>query len=930
MKRLIIILMVLCCQKVAFGQGWQRILTDSLQVENTCNTYDGGYLIAGVDRKINNQPFYKLIKIDSNGVRQWIRPFPDLKAITTGLYASTYPHVSIIKSPDSLFLWYSVNDSIDGFALKKLDKEGNTLWTKKILLDYPILKSSKTDYIIVGKSRSSSDIILLKLNLNGDTISQKVLNLDIPTDFNIHNDGYLFLAKNSGKLFKTDFEGRIVWIIDLPIGFKSKNDIFFNKLFTSRDTNYYIYGDIFNFKWLKLSRNGDSIWFKNTPNPEEQNTVGLMYDGGLLNSTFNTNSPNIVRLSSFNKNGYKIWSKQYFQNKNLYIKSIIKCIDGGYLVVGAFNTFELYGYGSVFLLKIDENGDVFSNNLEGSVKINFDKNCQINSTDKPFKSCIIEAKKNNGEVFWGISDSLGRYFINIDSGNYTIKAYPQYSRNYWQLCTPSVSKTFSSAKYTDSLDFLISPIIDCPAMLVDISTPFLRRCFNNTYTVYYCNKGSLKADNAYVTVTLDSLLEFVSASKSIFSKAGRTYRFDVGNMAVDDCGSFNITTKVRCGDSTRLGQTLCVEAKIYPDTVCSPVTLWSGANMVVTGSCQTDSVLFQIKNTGRAASSNLKSIVIEDEVLFLREPVQLPQNGVFSKKFPANGRTWRMTVEQEPNHPTSTNPTAFVEGCRTASNLPFSTGFATRFPNDDKALNIDVDCQQIQGAFDPNDKTGFPTGYKNERFIAQNQDIEYLIRFQNTGTDTAFTVVIRDTISEKLDISSIEFGASSHAYEPEIYGKGILKFTFNNILLVDSFKNEPKSHGFVKYRIKQQKDLAFGTKIYNSAGIYFDFNQPIITNKTLHTVGGKDIISATIEKNFAPNFPIKISPNPFSEKAIFEMPSAISGDFELLDIMGKILRKERIEGTTFEFQRNDLAAGIYLFKISTDGRSLSIGKLVVQ
>jgi uncharacterized repeat protein (TIGR01451 family) len=276
------------------------------------------------------------------------------------------------------------------------------------------------------------------------------------------------------------------------------------------------------------------------------------------------------------------------------------------------------------------------------------------------------------------------------------------------------------------------------------------------------------------------------------------------------------------------------------------------------------------------------------------------------------------------------NPTAFVEGCRTASNLPFSTGFATRFPNDDKALNIDVDCQQIQGAFDPNDKTGFPTGYKNEHFIAQNQDIEYLIRFQNTGTDTAFTVVIRDTISEKLDISSIEFGAGSHVYEPEIYGKGILKFTFSNIQLVDSFKNEPKSHGFVKYRIKQQKDLAFGTKIYNSAGIYFDFNEPVLTNKTLHTVGGKDIISATIEKNLVPNFPIKISPNPFNEKAIFKIPSAISGDFELLDITGKVLRKERIEGTSFEFHRNGLAAGIYLFKISTDGRPLSIGKLVVQ
>jgi uncharacterized repeat protein (TIGR01451 family) len=467
-------------------------------------------------------------------------------------------------------------------------------------------------------------------------------------------------------------------------------------------------------------------------------------------------------------------------------------------------------------------------------------------------------------------------------------------------------------------------------MNVQVSTPFLRRCFNNTYTVNYCNRGTVKAQNAYVTVTLDSLLEYINSSKSITSQSGRTLRFNLGDVAVDDCGSFNITTRVRCGDSTRIGQALCVEAKIYPDSVCSDLTLWSGASMEVTGSCVKDSVLFQIKNVGRAASSSLNSIVIEDEVLFLRQPIQLPINGVFSKKFPANGKTWRMVVNQEPNHPTSFNPTAFVEGCRANNALPFSTGFATRFPNDDKATTIDVDCQIIQGAFDPNDKIGYPTGYKNDHFVAQNQDIEYQIRFQNTGTDTAFTVVVRDTISDKMDISSIEFGASSHKYEAEIYGKGILKFTFNNINLVDSFKNEPKSHGFIQYRIKQKKDLPWGSKIYNSAGIYFDFNDPVLTNQTLHTVGAREIISAVVERTIEPNFPVKISPNPFSESAIFETPLSISGHFELFDITGKMLRKEVFEGTTFEFHRKGLSAGIYVFKISEGGRLLNVGKLVVQ
>jgi hypothetical protein len=148
--------------------------------------------------------------------------------------------------------------------------------------------------------------------------------------------------------------------------------------------------------------------------------------------------------------------------------------------------------------------------------------------------------------------------------------------------------------------------------------------------------------------------------------------------------------------------------------------------------------------------------------------------------------------------------------------------------------------------------------------------------------------------------------------------------------LVDSFKNEPKSHGFVQYRIKQKKDLPYGSKIYNSAGIYFDFNDPVLTNQTLHTVGAREIISAVVERTIEPNFTVRISPNPFSESAIFETPLSISGDFELFDITGKMLRKEAFEGTTFEFHRKGLTAGIYVFKISEGGKLLSVGKLVVQ
>jgi uncharacterized repeat protein (TIGR01451 family) len=934
MKRLILILCVLCFHGFAFGQGWQRILSDSMLVSSTCNDYDGGYLITG---KFQKNAALGIIKTDKNGKKIWSKQY-------TNFSESLNYNNHIIQSVDSFFLLYGINYN-NVCILKKMDKNGNFLWTKELPLDNPIVKQNRNEYIIVGKSQILSSDVLLRVNFKGDTIFHKITGISLGT-FEVVNDGILGINLTDNSLVKIDWEGNIIWkkyVVPNSSAWLPRT-----KIILLEDSSFIgLHGAFIS----KNRKNGDNIWVKNFEvDYAEKGITGnaefIKVKGGLIvmpRWSVQSRQLNSDEYYKIDNNGTVLWKQKFPTfDKSVVMWTIIQCNNGGYLMVGNYDNDGLNNGGDnlPLLIKISDDGLIYPNILEGKTTNDLDKNCQKSNADKPLKSCIVEAKKSTGETFWGISDSIGNYFINIDSGAYNIKAYRSQSTNLWQPCTPSVSKTFSSLKKTDTIDFLLKPIIDCPSLNVQISTPFLRRCFNNTYTVNYCNRGTVKAQNAYVTVTLDSLLEYISSSKSITSQAGRTLRINLGDVAVDDCGSFDITTRVRCGDSTRLGQTLCVEAKIYPDTVCSDLSLWSGASMEITGSCQKDSVLFQIKNVGRAPSSSLNSIVIEDEVLFLRQPVQLPQNGVFSKKFPANGKTWRMVVNQEPNHPSSYNPTAFVEGCRANNSLPFSTGFATRFPNDDKATTIDVDCQIIQGAFDPNDKIGYPTGYKNEHFVAQNQDIEYKIRFQNTGTDTAFTVVIRDTISDKLDISSIEFETSSHKYEAEIYGKGILKFTFNNINLVDSFKNEPKSHGFVQYRIKQKKDLAWGSKIYNSAGIYFDFNDPVLTNQTLHTVGAREIISAVVERTIEPNFPVKISPNPFSESAVFEGPLSpdcvgmsclhIQRNFELFDMTGKMLRNEAFVGTTFEFHRKGLTAGIYIFKILEGGKLLSVGKLIVQ
>jgi hypothetical protein len=61
----------------------------------------------------------------------------------------------------------------------------------------------------------------------------------------------------------------------------------------------------------------------------------------------------------------------------------------------------------------------------------------------------------------------------------------------------------------------------------------------------------------------------------------------------------------------------------------------------------------------------------------------------------------------------------------------------------------------------------------------------------------------------------------------------VLTIRFDNILLPDSTSDEPNSHGVVKYTLHLRGGLAPGTAIPNTAAIYFDFNDPVVTNEVL-------------------------------------------------------------------------------------------------
>ncbi|MDF2186788.1 T9SS type A sorting domain-containing protein [Paraflavitalea sp. CAU 1676] len=230
----------------------------------------------------------------------------------------------------------------------------------------------------------------------------------------------------------------------------------------------------------------------------------------------------------------------------------------------------------------------------------------------------------------------------------------------------------------------------------------------------------------------------------------------------------------------------------------------------------------------------------------------------------------------------------------------------------------------IVGSYDPNDKMEAHGGHVTRSQVANGEYLNYTIRFQNTGNDTAYLVTIRDTLSSKYEVGSLKMIAASHRYEFELKNN-ICTWTFNDINLVDSLHNEPGSHGFLSFRIKVKGSTPQKDTIKNTAAIYFDYNPPVITN-THQTVVRENMITGIEPITAAQG--LKIFPNPVTEDWFMVQSSApLQGNVfvELYNSAGALVQKQFVGRSPRAFAKQlsikDLPCGQYLVIVRTDNRS---------
>jgi uncharacterized repeat protein (TIGR01451 family) len=196
------------------------------------------------------------------------------------------------------------------------------------------------------------------------------------------------------------------------------------------------------------------------------------------------------------------------------------------------------------------------------------------------------------------------------------------------------------------------------------------------------------------------------------------------------------------------------------------------------------------------------------------------------------GETWEAEITLKANTILPLGTNVILKANSNLSNDVFTS-------NNQAVLN-----RIVTGSFDPNEKNVQQTTI----LPAESQWLDYEIHFQNTGTDTAFRVILIDTLDENLDLLTFQSLESSHTYKVEINESKVIRWTFQNINLPDSTTNLLGSQGWVHFRIKTRNGLQNNEILNNKANIFFDFNNPITTN-TVTTSVQKGIIHQNITIN---------------------------------------------------------------------------------
>lgn len=241
------------------------------------------------------------------------------------------------------------------------------------------------------------------------------------------------------------------------------------------------------------------------------------------------------------------------------------------------------------------------------------------------------------------------------------------------------------------------------------------------------------------------------------------------------------------------------------------------------------------------------------------------------------------------------------------STLTFNCSIARLGGNETNlANNFATFYGTVYNSYDPNNKLVNHDSYLNSSAL---EEMQYTINFQNEGNFDALKVVVIDTISPNLDLSTFKVIYTKHPVATTVDPTTReVKFSFYNIHLAPKSIDEEASMGKIVYSIRENAALPVNSEIENTAYIYFDFNAPIVTNTTYNKNTALGVNVLAMEE-------VSIFPNPASDR--FQIRGKNIRSVSLFDTSGKLVKTiSNYDGSFISVI--DLEKGIYLVQIQSD------------
>lgn len=568
--------------------------------------------------------------------------------------------------------------------------------------------------------------------------------------------------------------------------------------------------------------------------------------------------------------------------------------------------------------------NLFGSVVSGILRLDTNGNCIPENSEPPMGEAIIRFKGLANE-FYAITEKDGSYNRFLPDDNYVITSL---GTDITQACVGATPVTLNAQNLNFDYSPSISPKVNCAQLQVECNIPVINLCSTNKAAIRFKNSGTIAASDVYIEFALDPNLTLQQSSHNYTVVADHLYRFDLGNLGIQESGQIDLLLNSLC-DASFSNRTVQNTVKIFPNEFCQIPTNYSGANLEVIANCTGTESVFEIKNTG---SGNMKSEIVfntvEDDIMpKFGGKIKLDKDGSEFIRFPKDGKSRIILVDTIANHPYKVRASAGLEGCGTAANGTITKGILNNFSQGDEAPQYSRFSTEIKDkSNNPLELMALPEGAGNLHYISNEDRITYSFVIQNLGTETVHRVVLRNTIPTSLNMESLQLARTDVQFEWSIIDNRTLEVIFDNVQLLSRGEDPKRSQLNFAFSIKPMPEITFNSIINNQAYVRFDSRQEFKSSVVRHTIG--NFIFTLTEDKTSDKVNINVYPNPTLTSLVFDLKEPGDYIIEYYNLEGKNILKEIVKQQLWITDGlKDQKNGIYFYKVFRNHQFMSSGKI---